>query len=337
MASLSEGLYSALLYLYPSDFRQEYGADMIQLFRDMHHDTRSRGMLSQITLWGNTLWDVITSAVTEHLDTTGHEIMTTIKIDQYEVMKHLESGATSSIYLAKDPKNQRDVVVKLWQPQGDFDPDTLKREMDAMVKLKHPNIPEVYDYVENTDRPYVVMEYIQGNTLLKQLETAETFIAEETIIAWAIQLCDILIHFHNHQPEPYLFRDVKPSNIIVNEAGELHLIDFGITVPQLANHQYDLIGTQGYAAPEQYKGDVDSRSDCYALGASLHHIATRIDPRPDHNPTAPKFTFAPARAINPDLSKSFGAIITKATAYEPEDRFQTVQELKEALLVCITK
>ena len=131
--------------------------------------------------------------------------------------------------------------MKLWQPTDNHDPDTLKHEFDAMNQLKHPNIPEVYDYVENKEQPYVVMEYIQGQTLLEQLEATEEFIEEETILDWAIQLCDILIHFHNHQPEPYLFRDVKPSNIIVNEVGELHLIDFGITVPQIANHQYDLI------------------------------------------------------------------------------------------------
>jgi eukaryotic-like serine/threonine-protein kinase len=334
MDSLSERLYSVLLYLYPSDFRQEYGADMSQIFRDMHRDAQSQGILSQIILWGHTLSDVITSAMTEHSDSIGQEIMTTIKIDQYEVVKHLENGATSSIYLVKDPENQRDVIMKLWQPEGDFGSDTLKREVDTMIQLKHANIPEVYGYVANEDHPYFLMEYIPGDTLLKQLETAETFIEEETIIAWATQLCDILTHFHNHQPKPYVFRDVKPANIIVDEAGELHLIDFGITVPQQANYQYDLIGTEGYSAPEQYKGIVDSRSDIFALGASLHHIATRIDPRPDHNPKAQIFTFAPAQAINPKLSKPFAAIISKATAYDPEDRFQSAQDLKEALLAC---
>lgn len=332
MATLSERVYKILLYLYPRKFRQEYATDMIQVFRDMQRDAQSHGIMSQMSLWGRTLLDIVVSVVSEYSDNIGDEMMTTIKIDRYEVVKHLENGATSTIYLVKDPQHERDVIMKLWQPEGNFDMETLKNEFDAMTQLKHPNIPEVYDYVENNEHPYVVMEYIEGNTLLQVLEKSEAFIAEETLIDWAIQLCDILIHFHNHQPEPYVFRDVKPSNMIVNKAGELHLIDFGITVPQIANQEYDLIGTQGYSAPEQYHGTVDSRSDIYALGASLHHLATGIDPRPEHNPTRQKFTFAPIRAINSDLSTTFATIIAKATAYEADDRYQTVHDMKTALL-----
>lgn len=328
MFSWSEKVYSMLLYLYPCEFRQQYGDDMKQLFRDMLSQNTT------IELWGITLRDFIPSVITEHLENIGHDPMTTIKIDQYEVKKQITKGATSAIYLVNDPLRQRDVVMKLWQPDGEFDPNTLRREVDVMTQLKHANIPEVYEYVENESHPYFLMEYIPGDSLLKQIEMAKTFIPQNTIITWGVQLCDILIHFHNNKPDPYLFRDVKPSNVIVDDDGNLHLIDFGITVPHIVDHRYDLIGTQGYSAPEQYTGHVDVRSDIYALGASLHHISTRIDPRPEHNVNNQKFTFAPLRSINPKYSKSFASIITKAVAYEPENRFQNINEMKDALLQC---
>lgn len=334
MTSLSERLYKALLYLYPSEFRQAYGTDMLQVFRDMHHDQQAHGVSGWIRLWGCILIDLFPSVFKEHLDNSGNQLMTTMKIDQYEVKRQLASGATSSIYLVEDPTNQRDVIMKLWQPEGDFDAETLKREVDAMIALEHPNIPDVYDYVENHDQPYYIMEYIEGETLLERVQKSDSFLEESTIVQWGIQLCDILNHFHNNPSQPYLFRDVKPANVMINHDGKLYLIDFGITVVFKADHEYDLIGTEGYASPEQYNGVVDPRSDIYALGATLHHLSTRVDPRPNHNPTAQPFTFAPLRAINPKLSKAFANIISKATAYEADDRYQTVDELKVALLAC---
>jgi hypothetical protein len=92
MASLSDRVYSMLLYLYPSDFREEYGTDMIQIFRDLHRDSKSQGVISQIHLWRRTLLDIAISVVKEYSDTLGDEMMTTIKIDQYEVVKHIETG-----------------------------------------------------------------------------------------------------------------------------------------------------------------------------------------------------------------------------------------------------
>lgn len=332
MQSMSEKIYRVLLYLYPTDFRRTYGDDMLQLFRDLCRDAKSEGNPHLITVWKRVLPDVITSIVRENLETMRPEIMTTIKIDEYEVKACVAKGATAHIYLVTDPANQQDVIMKLWKPEDSFDADTLKREIDAMITLKHQNIPEVYKYVENDEFPYLIMEYIEGNTLLDQAKAAESFIPESTIIEWALQMCDILNHLHSQQPTPYIFRDIKPSNFILDAVGKLHLIDFGITVPHQVDHQYDLIGTQGYAPPEQYKGYVDVRSDIYALGATLHHIATKVDPRPNHNLTTQVFTFAPPRSINPDLSKAFAHIIAKATAYEREDRFQTVDELKEDLL-----
>ena len=308
---------------------------MMQIFRDMHRQAQSKSRLRLISFWGRMLRDMIPSLINEHVESMEQNLMTTMKIDQYEVQKHIENGASSSIYLVKDPVSQRDVIMKLWRPEEELDLNTLKREVDAMMKLKHPNIPEVYDYVENESHPYFVMEYIQGETLLQRVEQSDDFIPEDKIVNWAIQVCDILIHLHSQRPEPYIFRDVKPSNIIESDTGEVHLIDFGITVTHQPNQKYDLIGTEGYAPPEQYTGDVDPRSDIYALGASLHHIATGIDPRPDHNLNAQKFTFTPARSINPKLSPSFASIITRATAYEPAERFQSVEEMQDALSTCL--
>ncbi len=334
--SISEQLYRMLLQLYPAEHRREYGPLMAQVFRDMCHDAHLQsGTFGLMRLWSYTLSDVARTTVTEHLAKRGMKLMSNVKIDRYEVKKEIGSGSASTVYLVHDPENQRDVVVKRWKPSETFAPALLKREADAMTQLKHPGIPEVYDFVDNDDLPYYVMEYIEGSDLLTLVESQEEFLPEQDIIEWGVKVCDILIHMHNHKPEPFLFRDMCPSNIIVDDAGNVHIIDFGITVPYIENREYAKIGTEGYASPEQYKGIVDLRSDTYTLGASLHHIATRFDPRPKQNAQSRPFVFGPPRAANSALSKAFAAVIMKAISFEPEDRYQSAEEMKSALLACL--
>lgn len=325
--TLSEKLYHALLYLYPADFRREYGDEMRLIFRDMMRDDPN-----MLRLWGRTLIDLVPSIIFEYVETIGDYPMTTIKIDEYEVQAHLENGATSSIYLVKNPTAQQPAIMKLWRPEDNIDSDTLKREVDAMIALKHSSIPEVYTYTANDKQPYYVMEYIAGDTLLKRMQQSAEFIDEATLINWGIQACDILTHLHTHQPQPYLFRDVKPSNFILSDDNQLHMIDFGIAVPYKPDKTYDRIGTIGYASPEAYQGIVTPRSDIYSLGATLHHLATKLDPRPDHNSQA--FTFAPLRSINLDYSRAFADVIHRATCYEPDSRFASADEMKTALIAC---
>jgi serine/threonine protein kinase len=261
-------------------------------------------------------------------------------LDRYQLKALIGEGSVSSVFRAFDPELKAEVAIKLLKSKDDLAPETyilwqdyLQREAAVMTALDHPAIPKVYQHAQTQAGDYIVMEYIAGPTLLQIMESSEGFLEEGAIIQWGIRVCEVLDYLHTSQPAPLLYRDVKPSNMMIDEAGQFHLLDFGISMPYIAGHTYECIGTEGYAAPEQYQGHEEIRSDLYALGASLHHLATRIDPREEtqHRP----FTFAPVRSTNPALSKPFAAVIQRALAYEPEDRFPSAAEMGAGLAACL--
>jgi len=149
-----------------------------------------------------------------------------------------------------------------------------------------------------------------------------------TILQWAIELCDVIAYLHEHEPEPIIFRDVKPSNVMIDQHGNVRLIDFGIAKVFESGRKGTMIGTEGYSAPEQYKGEATPASDIYAIGATLHHVVTRRDPRLE-----PPFSFSerPIRKYNTLMSAEFERIIMKALAYDAAERFASAREMKEAL------
>src|SRR5262249_55736832 len=139
----------------------------------------------------------------------------------------------------------------------------------------------------------------------------------------------VLEYLHAQQPEPVIFRDLKPSNIMIRQDGRLMLVDFGIARSFAPQQKGTMIGTEGYAPPEQYRGIADARGDMYALGATLHHLSTGSDPRSET-----PFTFAqrPPRCLNQRLTQEFEQIVLKLAQYSPVDRFQSADELKRALI-----
>jgi len=145
-------------------------------------------------------------------------------------------------------------------------------------------------------------------------------------------LCDALIHLHSQRPAPLIFRDVKPSNIMIDPYGQVYLIDFGISLAHQPGRELAMIGTEGYSPPEQYLGYTDVRSDVYSLGATLHHLLTCRDPRRE---TPFSFHDAPPRSLNPAISEELEAVILKAVEHKAEDRYQSVEEMKTALLACL--
>jgi serine/threonine protein kinase len=115
---------------------------------------------------------------------------------------------------------------------------------------------------------YHVQEYIDGKDLEKYLADVKGNIPEDQVIGWAIEMCNVLEFLHNHKPEPIIFRDVKPSNIMVNRNDHIVLIDFGIAKVFKVGQKGTMIGTEGYAPPEQYRGEANPTVDIYALGAN---------------------------------------------------------------------
>lgn len=204
-----------------------------------------------------------------------------------------------------------------------------ERESNILATLRHQSIPRIYDYFILNDRAYVVMEFIHGRDLEDILSDTTTFFPEDQVITWAIELCDVLHYLHSNKPEPVIFRDMKPSNIMINQQNHPVLVDFGIAKLFEAGQKNTMVGTQGYSPPDQYRGEATPRVDIYALGATLHHLLTLKDPRLE----APfSFNERPIKDINNKVSKELIAVIERALAYDPADRFETAEEMKEALI-----
>jgi outer membrane protein assembly factor BamB len=205
----------------------------------------------------------------------------------------------------------------------------FEREANILATLNHPSIPRIYDYFSKEDRCYLVIEFIDGKDLEAILVESDDFLTEEQVVNWAIELCDVLSYLHNYKPEPIIFRDIKPSNIMINTRGHALLVDFGIARSFKIGQKGTMIGTEGYSPPEQYKGEATQRADIYSLGATLHHLLTKQDPRLE-----PPFSFdeRKIRSINPNISIDLEAVINTALKYDPNERYASVELMKEALI-----
>lgn len=210
----------------------------------------------------------------------------------------------------------------------------FEREANILATLHHSSIPRIYDYFTEENRSYLVLEFINGKDLEAIITQSDGFISEEQAISWGIELCDVLSYLHNHKPEPIIFRDIKPSNVMINQDNHIILVDFGIAKAFQSGQKGTMIGTEGYSPPEQYRGEANQSADIYALGATLHHLLTRRDPRME-----PPFSFSerPIKKTNPAISVELEAVIGVALQYNPPDRFQSIEIMKEALIAAARK
>lgn len=256
---------------------------------------------------------------------------------RYRILGILGIGGMGAVYQARDlhfPTVPKLVAVKEMinmaqdQQLRETTMKNFEREAEILATLNHPSIPQIYDFFSFGDRAYLVMEFIQGKDLEAILNSTDNFLPVEQVRQWAIEICDVLSYLHNHQPEPIVFRDMKPSNVMIDHHRHVRLIDFGIAKTFQMGQPGTMIGTDGYAAPEQYKGLASPAADIYALGASLHHLLTRRDPRLE-----PPFSFhkRPIRDTNPNVPESLTAVIMRALNYNPEDRYASAEAMKQSL------
>lgn len=205
----------------------------------------------------------------------------------------------------------------------------FEREANILATLTHPSIPSIFDYFSSKDRSYLVLEYINGKDLEAILRDTEGFLPSAQVVGWAIELCDVLHFLHTHEPDQIIFRDMKPSNVMLDSRGHIMLVDFGIAKQFQVGEKGTMIGTEGYSPPEQYRGEATHLADIYALGATIHHLLTKRDPRLE-----PPFSFSerPIRDTNPDVFPEIEMVVNRAVSYEAKDRFATAQEMKEALV-----
>lgn len=203
----------------------------------------------------------------------------------------------------------------------------FEREAEMLATLSHPAIPQIYDYFSFGDRAYLVLEYIQGRDLEATMNSSDQFLPIEQIFQWGIEVCDVLSYLHN-QSEPIIFRDMKPSNVMIDHHGHVRLIDFGIAKTFQLGQPGTMIGTEGYSPPEQYRGIATAAADIYALGATLHHLLTRRDPRLE-----PPFSFdqRPIHEYNPEVPDALAKVVMRALSYNPEDRYASAEAMKQSL------
>jgi outer membrane protein assembly factor BamB/tRNA A-37 threonylcarbamoyl transferase component Bud32 len=261
--------------------------------------------------------------------------------ERYLIQSTISSGTLSSVYQARDlhfPNVVKLVAVKeIVNPAPDSqERETIikkfERQANLLATLSHPAIPGILDYFTEGRHSYLILEFIHGETLEAILDDSPGYLSQEQVVQWAIGLCEVLQYLHSHQPEPIIFLDLNPSNIMLDQHNHLMLIDFGIAIPFQNDDSGVMVRTQGYSPPEQYQGDVNPQVDIYALGASMHHLLSGQDPRKE-----PLFSFTerPIRQFNPDVSPELENIIAAALQNEASDRYQSAQEMKSALLEVI--
>ena len=250
---------------------------------------------------------------------------------KYKVLNKIGQGGMSIVYLAMNEKANKQWAIKEVRKDGKSDFEVIRQgliaETDLLKKLKHPYLPSIIDVIDEKDTFLIVMDYIEGISLGRALKENGAQ-PQEDVISWAKQLCDVLTYLHSRQPS-IIYRDMKPSNIMLKPDGNICLIDFGTAREYKKGNIEDttVLGTKGYAAPEQYggKGQTDARTDIYTLGATMYHLVT------GHNPAKPPYEMKPIRKWNPNLSPGLEQIITKCTQADPNLRYQSAAELRYAL------
>ncbi len=243
----------------------------------------------------------------------------------------------STVYLARDLRFsvRKTIAIKEMVNRAPDDllrsnaVKTFEREANILASLNHSSVPQIHDYFTIGSQSYLVMEYIYGHTLESIITQSKDFLSETQICAWAIELCNVLSYLHNHKPQPIIFRDMKPANIMITPNNDIVLVDFGIAKAFQAGQKGTMVGTEGYSPPEQYRGEATPAVDIYALGATLHHAITKKDPRIE---TPFTFSERPIRQINPNISIELENIVNTALEYNASDRFKNVAAMRDALL-----
>ena len=250
---------------------------------------------------------------------------------KYRILRKVGQGGMSVVYMAINERANKTWAIKEIRKDGTQNYEVVKQglivETDMLKRLDHPHLPSIIDVIDGDGSFLIVMDFIEGKTLNEILKEYGSQ-PQESVIDWAKQLCDVLGYLHSRTPA-IIYRDMKPSNVMLKPDGNVVLFDFGTAREYKSQNLEDTVclGTRGYAAPEQYggQGQTTERTDIYCLGATMYHLLT------GHNPSEPPYEMYPIRYWNPALSKGLEAIILKCTQKNPIDRYQSCAELMYAL------
>ena len=251
---------------------------------------------------------------------------------RYRLVSLLGQGGMGRVFLCEGEEGR--VAVKVTR-LGEDALRQFRHEAAILKGLSHPHLVGIRDYLEEDGYGYLVMDYLPGETLAQRV-ARQGAVPVAKALSWALQLCEVLDFLHRQNPK-ILFRDLKPSNVMVDARDELKLIDFGIARVQLTGVLTATflqgVGSAGYAPLEQYQGagSTDERSDIYALGATLFYLLTGRTPPSPIDVVAEDSRFPSARVLNPNVPPWLDSVIKKMMATRKENRFQSASEAGMAL------
>jgi serine/threonine-protein kinase len=263
--------------------------------------------------------------------------------DRYRIVRLLGQGGMGAVYHAHDPVLNRAVAIKELQPDpitGEQAAEQVRqqflREAQSLASLHHPNLPRVTDYFTQNRLQYLVMDYIEGQSLQELVLARHGGLDEDQVLEWADQLLSALDYIHQHN---LIHRDIKPSNIRLTPDGRIFLVDFGLVKAYNADDPTTMslfhgIGSPQYAPPEQYDaehGHTDQRADLYALGATLYHLLTGQMPLTVTQRMSDPSAFRPPRAHSAKISPEVERVILRAMELERARRFASAADMRAAL------
>jgi serine/threonine protein kinase len=246
----------------------------------------------------------------------------TVLANRYCIEAVAHHSSMSTVYRATDLRQPGQLVALKECSLQNLPPEERAealawqaREASLLSTLEDRHLPKFLGAFSEHDRHYVAMQFLAGETLEERIMRTGPQ-PEEDVLTWGLALADLLTYLHR-RPEPIIYRDLKPANILIDQ-GALHLLDFGAARPLDRTQPGTAIGTPGYAPPEQYQGLADEQSDLYALGATLHRALTGYNP----DEQAP-FRHPPVRTLRPDVSRGFATIVDTLLQIAPQRRMSS--------------
>lgn len=248
--------------------------------------------------------------------------------NRYQIISELGKGGMSTVYLASDIK----LPGKLWAVKEGSgyskDMSNFMAEAEVLVQLDHPYLPKVVDFFPPNAEGlhYIIMDYIKGHTLQHVFEQSGQRLPISQIIKYALQLTELFEYLHHALAKPIIYRDLKPSNVMIDEQDNVRLIDFGIARHFKVGQGVDTvnIGTIGFAAPEQFEStQTDHRTDLYAIGALLYYLIS-----------GGQYYYTkqqPLRQIKADTPEHLAKVVDRLLMQSPDDRYQSAKQLKQEL------
>lgn len=282
-------------------------------------------------------------SMSEENKSTSHSLLTpdTILQSRYRVVSHLGRGGMGAVYEAVDLRLGHTVALKQTLTSDEELWKQFEREARLMARLNHPVLPRVSDYFTEGHRAFLVMQFVEGKDLAEIIAQQPGPFPRKAVVAWADQLLDALIYLHAHERQ-IIHRDIKPHNLKVRPNGQICLLDFGLAKTQAeAASDVSCTSVFGYTpryAPIEQIQDMGTgpQSDIYALGATLYHLLTGIKPTDALTRAAALVSsrpspLRPANEVNHAISPELAEVITRAMAQNPNERYASAVEFREAL------